>query len=331
MQQKVSSIKLEALKIIMSHQVYCPVCNQRSFFDFSSRDLMFNLYERYDYYRCTECGFVFQHPLPTLAQIGSFYPSEYMVYEEESRLKRISSLRKSFLKKYYDYAHLETNPLNDAICSIPKLFSNKHEVHFKLDGKLLDVGCGNGRYLDGMKKLGWQTKGVEFNENAVAVCNLSGLNVHHGDLFSANFETNSFDVINVSHVVEHVPNPKAFFSELARILKKNGTLIIKTPNSEALGRQFFNTNWYDNDVPRHIYLFSEKNLNMLASSSGLKIIHFNTRTSPKIILNSLDYVLRNNTKPSKKVKWMRLIAKAYVAIAQYKKRGDEIFAVFSKI
>ena len=80
------------------------------------------------------------------------------------------------------------------------------------------------------------------------VCNLSGLNVHHGDLFSLNFETNSFVVINV---IEHVPNSNEFFKELTRILNKNGTLIIKTPNSEALGRNFFNTNWYANDVPRH--------------------------------------------------------------------------------
>lgn len=315
----------------MNPQSSCPVCHQDSHYDFSSRDLMFNLYERYDYHHCTHCGFVFQHPLPSLTQISSFYPNDYEVYEEESRLKKISLLRKSILKKYYGYAHLKTNPLIDAVCVIAQLINNKHEVHFKLEGKLLDVGCGNGRYLDGMKKLGWQTKGVEFNESAVGVCNLSGLNVHHGDLFSAKFEINSFDVINVSHVIEHVPNPKEFFTELSRILKQNGTLIIKTPNSEALGRKLFNTNWYANDVPRHLYLFSEKNLNVLADICGLEISQLNTRSSPKIILNSVDYVLSNNAKPSKKVKWMRLIAKAYVAFAQYKKRGDEIFAVFTKV
>lgn len=315
----------------MSPQSSCPVCSHASNYDFSSRDLMFNLYARYDYHRCNKCGFIFQYPLPSAEQISAFYPSEYEVYEEESRLKKVSGLRKSILKKYYGYSHLNTNFFNDTICFISRLFSNKYEVHYKPNGKLLDVGCGNGRYLDGMKKLGWQIKGVEFNEGAVRVCNLSGLNVHHGDLFSANFETNSFDVINVSHVIEHVPNPNEFFKELTRILNKNGTLIIKTPNSEALGRNFFNTNWYANDVPRHLYLFSEKNLNVLADLCGLKITQLQTRSSPKIILNSLDYVLNNKAKPSKKIKWMRLIAKAYVAFAQYKKRGDEIFAVFTKI
>lgn len=308
----------------------CPVCNQPSLYNFSSRDLMFDHYERYDYHRCTSCNFIFQYPLPILEQISTFYPNEYEVYEEQSRLKKVSGLRKSILKKYYGYTHLSTSVFNDFICFIPQFFNKNFEVHFSSNGNLLDVGCGNGRYLDGMKKLGWQTKGVEFNESAVRVCNISKLDVHHGDLFSANFDTNSFDVINVSHVVEHVPNPKELFAELSRILKKNGTLIIKTPNSEALGRALFNTNWYANDVPRHIYLFSEKSLKILASNCGLKVLQIKTRTSPKIILNSLDYITANNKVPSKKVKWKRLIARAYVLIAQYKKQGDEIFTVFTK-
>lgn len=314
----------------MKQMPFCPVCNQPSPYDFSSRDLMFNHHERYDYHRCTNCNFIFQYPLPTLEQISAFYPNEYEVYEEQSRLKKVSGLRKSILKKYYGYTHLSTSTFNDFICFIPHLFNRSFEVHFSSNGTLLDVGCGNGRYLDGMKKLGWKTKGVEFNESAVRVCNLSGLDVHHGDLFSANFDSDSFDVINVSHVVEHVPNPKEFFAELSRILKKNGTLIIKTPNSEALGRALFNTNWYANDVPRHIYLFAEKNLKVLASTCGLKVQQLKTRTSPKIILNSLDYVTSNSKVPSKKVKWKRWIAKIYVLIAQYKKQGDEIFAVFTK-
>jgi 2-polyprenyl-3-methyl-5-hydroxy-6-metoxy-1,4-benzoquinol methylase len=291
---------------------------------------MFNHYDRYDYHCCTSCDFTFQHPLPTTEQIGSFYPDEYEVYEEQSRLKKVSGLRKSVLKKYYGYSHLNTSAFNDFICFIPKLFNNNFEIHFSSNGKVLDVGCGNGRYLDGMKKLGWLVKGVEFNESAVRVCNLSGLDVHHGDLLSANFDTDSFDVINVSHVIEHVPNPKEFFAELSRVLKKNGTLIIKTPNSQALGRRLFSINWYANDVPRHIYLFSEKNFNVLANASSLKVQQLRTRTTPKIILNSIDYVVANNSKPSKKVKWMRFIARLYVLFAQYKKRGDEIFAVFTK-
>lgn len=314
----------------MSQTISCPICNSPSQYEFSSRDLMFNHFERYDYQCCTKCDFVFQHPLPTSEKIASFYPSDYDVYEEQSRIKKVSALRKSFLKKYYGYLHLKTLSITDLLSGIAHLFHKNHEIAFVQNGILLDVGCGNGRYLDGMKKLGWQVKGVEFNESAINVCKLSNLDVHHGDIFSANFKDNTFDIINVSHVVEHVPHSKEFFAELTRVLNKNGTLIIKTPNSNALGRALFNTNWFANEVPRHLYLFSEKNLSLLAQTHGLHTQQIKTRSSPKIILNSIDYVSANKSVPSKKLKWKRLIARVYVWAAKHKNQGDEIFAVFTK-
>lgn len=292
---------------------------------------MFNLYDRYDYHRCQNCNFIFQSPIPSADQISSFYPDSYDIYEESSRLKQISNLRKSILKKYYSYTHIETLPFFDLICPIIHKITNHNELPFIQNGRLLDVGCGNGRYLDGMKKLGWHAQGVEFNSHAVSVCKTSNLDVHLGDLFSAKFEDDTFDVINVSHVVEHVPNPQDFFAELSRVLKKNGTLIIKTPNSNALGRALFNTNWFPNEVPRHLYLFSEVNLKQLGQKHHLEIVEITTRTSAKFILNSIDYVMENKGTPSKKVKWKRFIAKIYVFISMYKKRGDEIFAIFKKV
>ncbi len=290
---------------------------------------MFNHQTRYDYQRCVACHFVFQHPLPSLEKIAAFYPDEYCVYEEHSRLRSVSSIRKSILKKYYGYSHLSTSAFNDLVSPVLKLFNQKFEVSYTKNGKLLDMGCRNVRYLDGMKKLGWQTQGVEFNSSAAEVCKLSSLTVHHGDLFSAHFDSNTFDVINVSHVIEHVPNPLAFFNELARVLKPKGLLVIKTPNSMALGRKLFNTNWYANDVPRHLCLFSHQNSLLLANSCGLKMQQYKTISTPKIILSSPDYVTENIKTPSKKMRWKRVLARLYVWLAQYK-QGNEIFAVFTK-
>jgi 2-polyprenyl-3-methyl-5-hydroxy-6-metoxy-1,4-benzoquinol methylase len=290
---------------------------------------MFNKHKRYDYHQCGNCNLVFQFPPPTTEEISDFYPDTYEIYEEQSRLKKISTIRKSTLKRYYGYSHLATSTLADNLCFISNLFSRNFEIPFVKNGQVLDVGCGNGRYLDGMKKLGWNVKGVEFNASAVAVCKLSELDVHHGDLISAKLPENTFDVINVSHVIEHVPNPKEFFAELARVLKKNGLLIIKTPNSEALGRAWLGTNWFPNEVPRHLFLFSIKNLTALANSFDLKTNLVATRSTPKFILNSIDYVLQNQGKPSKKIAWKRWLAKTYVLIAKVKRRGDEILIVFT--
>ncbi|HSI25055.1 MAG TPA: hypothetical protein VK952_05490, partial [Methylotenera sp.] len=66
------------------------------------------------------------------------------------------------------------------------------------------------------------------------------------------------------------------------------------------------------------------------NSCGLKLQQFKTSSTPKIILNSLDYVAENPKTPSKRVKWKRVLARLYVWLAQYKQQGDEIFTVFTK-
>lgn len=315
----------------MSDQVNCPICKAYTHYSFSSRDLMFDHYKRYDYSACMECELIFQDPQPNPAQIAAFYPDEYDVYEEASRLKKIAPLRKAKLAQYFNYAHLKTSNLQRLFARISYFFNKgEHEIPFIQNGHLLDIGCGNGRFLHGMQQLGWQVKGVEFNDHAVNTCRKSQLDVHHGDLFSAQLESASFDVINLSHVIEHVPDPKTLFIEMSRLLKPNGLLVLKTPNSKALGRGLFDTKWFANEVPRHLYLFSQKNLTTLGQLAKLAVIETQTSSTPKIILNSVDYVINNRTKPSKRIGWRRVLAKPYVWLAAHYKRGDEIQMVFQK-
>lgn len=309
--------------------VLCPICDNDSNYNFSGRDIMFNKFERYDYYHCNRCDFTFQYPTPYPEKVTSFYPKNYMVYNPDTQFKNISSFRKSKLKCRFLYQHLKTSLLTDALYKVLKFFDKSYEPYFKQSGRLLDVGCANGRFLNGMKQLGWEVKGVEFNEGAVNLCRQAGLDVHYGDLFSAKFDNASFDVINVSHVIEHVPDIKSFFNELARILKDNGTLIIKTPNSNALGRKYLNIHWYHNDVPRHLSLFSEKSLITLGNLVALKLTFLKTRSSPKALLRSLDYA-NNSSVDSTKIKWKRLLANAYVYFSEWQNKGDELFVVFIK-
>lgn len=309
----------------------CPICNHTTQFSFSGRDLMFNHHQRYDYNQCTNCDLVFQFPFPSAKEISAFYPDDYGVYEEQSRLKKIGAFRLAKLKRKFRYSHLKSNFLIYAISPLANLFkSNAFEIPFIKNGVLLDIGCGNGRFLHGMQQLGWKVKGVEFNEGAVAVCKKSNLDVFHGNLFSAKLADTSIDVVNLSHVIEHVPDPKALFIEVARILKQNGMFVIKTPNNKALGRALFDTNWYANDVPRHLFLFSQKNLLEMGDACNLEMVSMVTNSTPKIVLNSVDYVLNNTGKASKRIWWKRLLAKSYVLLSKCKKQGDEIHIVFKK-
>ncbi|MDH5358582.1 MAG: class I SAM-dependent methyltransferase [Gammaproteobacteria bacterium] len=291
---------------------------------------MFEHYDRYDYFSCTNCKALFQHPMPTLEEINSFYPSDYSVFDQKAQVRKISPFKQAMFWCKHGYTQLKPSWLYKLLATLLSPLYTLDKPDYIENGKLLDVGCGNGRYLTTMRSLGWDVQGVELSENGLKVCQEAELRVHHGDLLSAKFPADTFDVITVRHVIEHIREPHPFMKELARILKPGGKLIIETPNSNALGRAFLGANWFANEVPRHLILFSPDNLIRLAKEYGLKKASLRLDSTPKIFLNSIDYIIDNKNKPSNKVRWKRSLSRLYIWLARYTKRGDVIHSVFRK-
>jgi len=94
------------------------------------------------------------------------------------------------------------------------------------------------------------------------------LELHHGDLASVGFPSETFDAVTLSHVIEHVPDPLALLREVRRILKPTGRLALTTPNNASLGHQLFAAKWFGLDPPRHLHIFSPPSLEKLARSAG---------------------------------------------------------------
>lgn len=314
----------------MNPPALCPVCGAATDYDFSGRDLMFGLHQRHDYHRCPGCETLFMHPMPAPDVIAGFYPPTYDIYEEDDRESAPGWWKRVVLQQRHGYRHLPTGPLASLLAPLAALFTETTAPTFVPDGRLLDVGCGNGRFLRTMRNLGWEVNGVEFSDDGVRVCRKAELPVHHGDLASAVFPDAHFDVITVRHVIEHIPEPQPFLSELARLLKPGGTLIMETPNSRALGRQWLSSNWFANEVPRHLFLYNPDALTLLAEQHGLQRQSLELSTSPKILLNSLDYILQNRGKPSKRIRSRRLLARLYVWLARRSGKGDVIHSRFVK-
>ena len=308
----------------------CPVCGAAADYDYSGRDLMYDLHLRYDYFVCPACACAFQHPMPDMATIASFYPDDYMVFDQEKRTREIGPVRLALLRRLRGYGHLPAALPYRLLAATLATFQQPTTPAWEGGGRMLDVGCGNGKFLNSMRSFGWSVEGVEFSDAGVKAARLSDLKVHHGDLASANFADNSFDLITARHVIEHIPEPHPFMAELVRVLRPGGRLVIETPCSDALGRQWFNTHWYANDVPRHLILFTPANLERLGAGHGLHRIALLTETTPKIFLNSLDYIIGNRGIPSKKIAWRRYLARVYVRLAQARGRGDTMQMIFRK-
>jgi SAM-dependent methyltransferase len=139
------------------------------------------------------------------------------------------------------------------------------------DGRVLDVGCGNGIWLLKQQALGWLVEGVEFSPLACQHARAAGLIVHQGSLEEARLPTASFDVVRIWHTLEHVPDPSSILSEIARILKPNGQVLIGVPNAGGWLARAWRTYWFDLDVPRHLWHFRAQDLRVLATQAGLRL------------------------------------------------------------
>lgn len=153
-------------------------------------------------------------------------------------------------------------------------------ARFKPGGKLLDVGAGVGVLLSVAARRGYIAKGVEVSEWASAFAReKKGLDVLSGTLEAAQLPANSFDVVVINHVLEHVERPREMLADARRILKGDGLLAIGTPNIGSVMAGLRGGKWRSLRPEQHIWHFSEKTLKKLAGLSGFEVVHFEARAN----------------------------------------------------
>jgi SAM-dependent methyltransferase len=175
------------------------------------------------------------------------------------------------------------SPARGLVCHLP---------YYVAEGALLDVGCGAGAYLARMRELGWQVYGVEPNARAAEYCRSTlGATVHGGNLMSAHFPDSHFDVVNFSHVLEHLHSPSEALAEAFRIMKSGGQLIIQVPNPSGYAARLFRGDWFAWELPRHLYHFPPKTLRRKVIAVGFSDVDLHYGAQSYVALVSLSYAL----------------------------------------
>lgn len=261
---------------------------------FSNYDRMFRQKDFFNIVRCPKCGLIYISSPPR--DLYNYYDkNKYSVFNSS---KNIKDLKKLVVFINCIYYHL----LFTTSSNLKKTILKKFNVIFPFfritcvveDGNFLDVGCGNGYYLLVMKYLGMNTYGVEPGEFDLDQNVKYNLNIFNGNLIEAHFSENFFDVITLNHVLEHVNNPLEYMSELYRILKPGGYLVIGVPLSDSLAFSVFGKYWAQLDTPRHLFCFSKTNLIDYAKKSNFKIIDFRYNSAPSYqIICSIIYFLED--------------------------------------
>lgn len=238
---------------------------------------------------CSYCELAWLYPSPIAEDVAKLYTEYFTHRSGEPSQKGLANLRKAvkaqILRKCFGYP-LDTQGglLTQVLAGIGPLKEIVAGSLMYLDvgkkGRLLDVGCGNGRFLAQMRELGWEVMGVEPDPEAVRIAREQfGLEIFQGTLEEARFPDDNFDAITLNHVIEHVTDPISLLTECRRILKPVGKLVVVTPNIRSLGARLFGKAWLHWDPPRHLFLFSPKSLRICAEQAGLKVQSI--RTSSK--------------------------------------------------
>ncbi|MBN1522171.1 MAG: class I SAM-dependent methyltransferase [Candidatus Aureabacteria bacterium] len=149
-------------------------------------------------------------------------------------------------------------------------------TEYRQKNRILDVGCGTGGFLFTAMKSGWRAVGTEVSSQAVQAAEGKGLEVHLGALRDRIFENDSFDIIRMEDVIEHLKDPLGDLHICHGLLRPGGLLVLSTVNVDSLTFVLLRERWRYIDPRYHIHLFTLKNLSLLLEKSGFRIISFKT-------------------------------------------------------
>jgi 2-polyprenyl-3-methyl-5-hydroxy-6-metoxy-1,4-benzoquinol methylase len=246
------------------------------------RDRLFDAPGTWSILSCRNCGLIWLDPQPISDEIWKIY-GRYFTHQTapSGSSPRLASLRanlgKAVLSECYGYRQNNEDVTEGALWkSLCKLAPVRDIFCFQImglkaawRGRLLDIGCGDGAFLARMKRLGWEAVGVELDEKAAHVAKTKyDVDVFIGTLEAAGFADESFDAITLSHVIEHVGDPRDLLCRCRNLLRKGGRVVVTTPNAECLGHRIFREHWRGLEVPRHSMVFSLRTLAQLASEAG---------------------------------------------------------------
>ncbi|MFQ5631113.1 MAG: class I SAM-dependent methyltransferase, partial [bacterium] len=237
----------------------CPVChtlNSKTYLCVPDRFAL-EKGNRFSLVQCQECTLIYLNPRPVEEASAAFYENE-----EYTPFVSAQSTQSGFDKIYQRIRKYNNSWKRRLI-----------ERNTPEKGSLLDVGCGTGEFIAEMARSGWQTRGLERDPKAAAyaVGELE-LDVICGTLDAMPSAPESYDVVTMWHVLEHLYEPHRALVQIRETLKSGGLLVLAAPNANSLDAKFYKENWVAYDAPRHLQHFTLKSLRSLCEMHNFTLV-----------------------------------------------------------
>lgn len=238
----------------------CPVCGNTSFSIAIQGKDYFLSGEDFDVIQCAVCDLRMTWPIPAPGDIGKYYESQDYISHDTNE--------KKLLNLIYKIARIFT------IRSKFRLVRKYAPGH-----RIMDIGCGTGEFLNFCKNKGYECLGVEPNAKAREFAMQKfGLDLREEITFGKE-EMGTIDCISMWHVLEHIKELNGTLQQIKRALKPSGILILALPNPDSWDAKFYAEHWAAYDLPRHLYHFTQNNIEKLSNKNGFKLI----RTIPQYL------------------------------------------------
>lgn len=320
----------EGLELIMR----CPICSNPKRQPLHS-DLVDNTFSvapgKWKLWQCQTCDGVYLDPRPTPNTLSQAY-LRYYTHQPNEKIQKKSSrlLRKYRLRLSNGYSNWRygTNEAPSAWLGkylIHAMQKSKEEIDNRLrlipritEGRrtLLDVGCGNGSFLSLAQNCGWDVVGIDTDAKAVHNAIQNGVNAFEGGIEIYEGQNDIFDVITLSHVIEHVHDPVKLLKACHNLLKPGGQLWLQTPNIDSFGHKLFQKNWRGLESPRHLVLFNRKSLKLALRKAGFSMSRNISYSRVAINIYKASFAIAQRKSPYANIKTPRILLwRAKIAIA----------------
>ncbi len=248
--------------------VNCCLCN-------SSEHMVIGEDNSFKIVKCKECGFMYVNPRPNQESLRRYYNRYYLSKSKTDIVKDWGKDMKLVFKE-----------------------AKEKIVAEYIDGRLLDVGCGFGFFLDSMKDSKLNLFGVDLDGSAInfARKKFHIKNINNVDFLDNEFPDNYFDVVTMFYILEHVQDPKLFLFEAFRVLKEGGVLVIRVPHNEPLLRlkRYFPFLPFSFNAPMHLNDFSFRTLKLVLKLTGFENVYIfvgNHRTPRNKVKKTIIYTI----------------------------------------
>lgn len=264
-------------------KVSCPLCDSDDYYVViaAAKELYNNMDKYFDVVKCRRCEMAWTNPRPTASTIEYFYPDSAGYFSPSTKVthpvEKGANAMAEFLVSELGYPE-DVFSGKSSFFHFTKLLLRRrakltHIPEWVEGGVLLDIGCSWGRYLSGMRELGWEVHGVELNQASVSFAQnkLCLNNVKQGLIDNVELPKKSYDVIHGSMVLEHFHDPLKALMNMRQALKENGQLILSVPDFSGLEFRVFGRYCYALQVPQHLNHFSPDTIKKILDKAGFYV------------------------------------------------------------